>query len=261
MRTLEIGLSGPDVERWQYFLSGQGFKPGIADGDFGPLTKAATKRFQVKAGLTLVDGIVGPKTLARARLRGFGFLGEETADDGSGAGATIDVLKSMVQRIQYNAMQKMFGLLEYARTGKSGGIRITNGWAAKNIVEVEIPQLARVKGGQTTVYFHRKGSEQLKALFKAWETKKLLDRVLTWDGAFVPRCMRGSNALSCHAFGTAFDINAAYNPYGAKPVPRGKKGSVIDLVPIAEDHGFYWGGRFSERRVDGMHFELGNRAR
>lgn len=35
---------------------------------------------------------------------------------------------------------------------------------------------------------------------------------------------------------------------------RGDKGSVRKLVPIANERGFYWGGRFSRR--DGMHFEL-----
>ncbi|NRA35694.1 MAG: M15 family metallopeptidase, partial [Polyangiaceae bacterium] len=32
------------------------------------------------------------------------------------------------------------------------------------------------------------------------------------------------------------------------------EGSVRELVTIAEEHGFYWGGFFSTR-PDGMHFE------
>ena len=35
---------------------------------------------------------------------------------------------------------------------------------------------------------------------------------------------------------------------------RRDKGCVRELVPIAHDHGFYWGGHFT--RQDGMHFEL-----
>jgi peptidoglycan hydrolase-like protein with peptidoglycan-binding domain len=31
------------------------------DGDFGPVTEAATKRFQSCAGIT-VDGLIGPET-------------------------------------------------------------------------------------------------------------------------------------------------------------------------------------------------------
>jgi hypothetical protein len=34
----------------------------------------------------------------------------------------------------------------------------------------------------------------------------------------------------------------------------GQKGCVRELVPIANEFGFYWGGHFS--RMDGMHFEI-----
>jgi len=61
--------------------------------------------------------------------------------------------------------------------------------------------------------------------------------------------------ISNHAFGSAFDINVAYNPLGAEPVYPGQKGCVFDLVPLAHEHGFYWGGHFRNRR-DGMHFEI-----
>jgi hypothetical protein len=61
--------------------------------------------------------------------------------------------------------------------------------------------------------------------------------------------------LSNHAFGSAFDINAALNPLGAEPALPGTPGCVYDMVRIAHDHGFYWGGHFSKRR-DGMHFEV-----
>ena len=53
---------------------------------------------------------------------------------------------------------------------------------------------------------------------------------------------------------TAFDINYAWNRLGALPALRGEKGSVRELVAIAHQHGFYWGGHFSRR--DGMHFEV-----
>lgn len=34
----------------------------------------------------------------------------------------------------------------------------------------------------------------------------------------------------------------------------GEKETVLDLVKIANEHGFYWGGHFP--RLDGMHFEI-----
>lgn len=44
-------------------------------------------------------------------------------------------------------------------------------------------------------------------------------------------------------------------PLGAQPALSGQKGSVRDLVGIANEHGFYWGGHF-RTRLDGMHFEV-----
>jgi hypothetical protein len=78
--------------------------------------------------------------------------------------------------------------------------------------------------------------------------------VLTWDGSFVPRFIRGSRTtLSNHAFGTAFDINCGYNRLGTIPALLGNKGYVRELVELANEHGFYWGGHFASPRSDGMH--------
>jgi hypothetical protein len=38
------------------------------------------------------------------------------------------------------------------------------------------------------------------------------------------------------------------------PALKGELGSVRELVPLANRHGFYWGGHF-RGRPDGMHFE------
>ena len=87
------------------------------------------------------------------------------------------------------------------------------------------------------------------------ERDGLISLVRSWGGSFVPRYVRGSATnLSNHAWGTAFDIDAEWNPRGALPVLRGRVGSVRELVPRAHELGFYWGGHFSRR--DGMHFEI-----
>jgi hypothetical protein len=93
-------------------------------------------------------------------------------------------------------------------------------------------------------------------LWKAWQAKSVLPLVLTFGGSFVPRFIRGSRTvLSNHAFGSAFDINVAWNLLGNTPALVGQKGSVRPLVSIANEYGFYWGGHFNSRR-DGMHFEV-----
>lgn len=59
-----------------------------------------------------------------------------------------------------------------------------------------------------------------------------------------------------NSFGSAFDINVPWNYLGSQPALVGKHGSVRELVPIANEHGLYWGGHFGGSRPDGMHFEV-----
>ena len=61
-RTLTVGRVGWDVSVLQYLLVRHGVGR-VIDGYFGPETRAAVRRFQRRAGLT-VDGIAGPRTLA-----------------------------------------------------------------------------------------------------------------------------------------------------------------------------------------------------
>ncbi|WP_240797349.1 D-Ala-D-Ala carboxypeptidase family metallohydrolase [Streptomyces sp. F001] len=62
-RTLSQGSSGADVTQLQIRLGGYpGYGSVLAvDGDFGPATAAALKRFQSAYGLT-ADGVAGPNT-------------------------------------------------------------------------------------------------------------------------------------------------------------------------------------------------------
>ena len=58
---LANGHAGPEVAEAQCLLRRAGISPGGIDGIFGPLTEAAVRRAQQRAGL-VVDGIVGPQT-------------------------------------------------------------------------------------------------------------------------------------------------------------------------------------------------------
>jgi Putative peptidoglycan binding domain len=69
--TLKPGDTGAQVKRLQRALAQLGYAPGSVDGDYGPSTVAAVKRFQEASKLT-ADGVVGPATLRalkRALLR------------------------------------------------------------------------------------------------------------------------------------------------------------------------------------------------
>ena len=155
--------------------------------------------------------------------------------------------------LQPNEREQLFG--KYSYTVKPNrDITITDGWAAANIITVATPQLARFSAPSVT--FHKKAAPQFLALLAAWERAGLLDRITTWGGSFFPRMMRKLDLLSAHAFGSAFDINWQLNGQGVLPPLVGQNGSTRELVSLANQLGFYWGGHFSGAYVDGMHFEI-----
>lgn len=162
-----------------------------------------------------------------------------------------------------SAAQSRFSPLEFlaAPTPRNREkITISNGFAAAQLRRVTIPQLIGIDGSPAsgTVQIHRLAAVAFTALWVTWEVAGYLNQVLSFDGTFEPRFVRGSAAkqtLSNHAFGVAFDINVEWNAFGAEPASRGMKGCLYDLVPIANQHGFFWGGHYKTRR-DGMHFEF-----
>ena len=255
MHVLKLGIEGSDVKKWQMFLVGQRLAQFVPNGRFGPATRAATIAFQRKHALD-PDGKVGNRTLGQAMSLGFELI-DFVGDKSSGFPKEPD-FRPLVGTA---ARQQVFGRFSFVpapQPDNAEAIRITDGWENENIVRVAIPQLVGKRGAPSsgTVGFHRLAARQLQDLFKAWSKARVLDRVVTWDGSFVARFIRGSTTvLSNHAFGSAFDINAALNPLGAEPAFPGKTGCVYDLVSIAHDNGFYWGGHFAKRR-DGMHFEV-----
>jgi len=220
-----------------------------ADGVFGPLTEAAVRRLQRGAGL-VDDGVVGPMTRAAMAA---------PRDDEYTPMPSFEPLTTNSERA---AIFGRFAFVPRPLPTMPEAIRITDNWPSRQLVQIMVPQLKLIPGvggdgrgpAGGLVHCHHLVADQLRALWQAWEDAGLLDRVLTWGGLWCPRFVRGSRSmLSNHAWGTAFDINAAWNGLGREPARTGERGSVRELVPLAHDHGFYWGGHFSRR--DGMHFE------
>ena len=247
---LKRGSTGDEVTRWQNFLRGLDiYSDIIASGFFDEITEKETKAFQASQGLQ-ADGIVGPATLKAASKINYDVQDDPNWPQNPG-----------IKNLSFIERQKLFGYFNYVPAPTSGnpeGIRITDGWDKNNIVTVTIPQLRNVPGSlkSGSVQINGKIANQTVALFYAWENAGLTGNILSWGGSWVPRFIRGSRtSLSNHAWGTAFDINAQWNGLGVKPMAAGSKGSVRELVDIAVQHGFYWGGWFPGRS-DGMHFEV-----
>ena len=167
-----------------------------------------------------------------------------------------------LQPLNGSQRQLAFGPLEFVHApipGNPENISLKGTWAKDNIVIVNVPELVGISGaGKGNIQIHRKAADSIRFLFNELSQLGLTDLIHTWGGSFVPRLVRGSStALSNHAFGTAFDINMEWNGLGKKPLPEGSFGSVVPIVPIAEKHGWFWGGHYTSR-LDGMHFEYVN---
>lgn len=256
LSALRIGTSGARVVAWQTFLKGQGFDFRVIDGTFGEHTRSATTAFQQKSKLT-ADGVAGRETLLKAASIGLELI-EEPADDHTSSNfPPRPSFSPLVSNTQREAVFGHYVFVPAPKPGNAEAIRILGTWEKDNIVSVPIPQLRKALGGKApNMQFHRLAAKQLQGLWADWEKAKLLDRVVIFDGSFVARFVRGSRTtLSNHAFGSAFDINGKFNKLGQRPLLVGEKGSVRELVPIANEWGFWWGGHYDNRK-DGMHFEV-----
>ncbi len=292
MRALTLttpNMTGEDVRRWQKFLISRSIDLGTsgpdkdgADGFYGGATDVGTRTWQERAELE-VSGVVSEATVTAARKYKF----DPESQTGLVAGALPlpppAKKPAFVPQAPASAdpnwpvrtfgplgaadRARIFGEFKFSpppgSSSAGGDITILGNWENENIVEVSVPQMAGVPyydiGNKLKcsgkLRFHKKAAAQLQGLFKAWEAAGLMSRILTFDGAFNARYIRGSKLnLSNHSWGTAFDINANWNGLNKTPAALGQKGCVRELVEIAHKYDWYWGGNFS--RQDGMHFEI-----
>jgi hypothetical protein len=254
-KIIKKGVKNDSVGNWQSFLRGEKIYFGAIDDDFGDATELATKKFQKKHGLK-DDGVVGNFTISKAISLGYNssqIIVSPTNNDNFPPKPKFSPITGNLNR------EKLFGKIEFTpRPTKTNpeGILITNDFESKNIVRVNLPALSKATNGKFSVMrWHKECEYQLVKLFERLEKENLHTKILSYAGAFYPRFIRGSRTqLSNHSWGTAFDVNVAQNGLGKKPAMIGIIGCVREIVPIANEHGFYWGGHFG--RMDGMHFEI-----
>lgn len=249
---LKKGMICKEVGEWQSFLRGQNLYLGKIDDDFGNLTHNATKCFQKRHRL-FKDGVVGNKTWGKAIMLGFDIGLVKVQDNWYPPKPDFKPIVGNDKRMS------IFGEFEYEASPTARNperIMVDKGWKKEHIVWVDLPALKEATNGKHRgMNFHRLGAEQLEDFFNEIHKQGLHKRIISFSGAYYPRFIRGSRkTLSNHSWGTAFDINAWQNWLNKEPAKKGEKGYLMDLVPIANHYGFYWGGHFT--RKDGMHFEI-----
>jgi hypothetical protein len=135
-----------------------------------------------------------------------------------------------------------FGEFSY-RAGAGGGFEQDPGWRAENIVTRPVPILGSVR-------CHRGIVDALVGALTEIEKAGLAGLVdhAGYDGCFNPRFVAGSDSVSRHAWGVAFDMGFRSNPTGQESVqdPR--------LVEIFRRWGFTSGDSWLV--PDAGHFEF-----
>ncbi|OWQ93818.1 hypothetical protein CDN99_05120 [Roseateles aquatilis] len=210
-------LTGPQIDR---LLRGTAPPPAQPPVPTAPLARGATP---VRS-----DGSIAPLTEQEIR----DLYGDIATVENTDAGAQAGTVKVVAE-------------------GKPGGPqRVLEALTVPASLAGKFPAGLRI---------HQRVRPHLEAVLQEIDaTPGLADQILRCNGTVVERHIGWNpvNRLSSHTWGIAIDLNADQNKQGNTPAPEGAPGSVLDLVPIFNKHGFAWGGDFRNGGPDGMHFEL-----
>lgn len=152
-------------------------------------------------------------------------------------------------------IEQVYGPLSYAESG-NGAVTITDP-AWKQHLQAFKPKCLEDLGHRF-LQVHTRVFPAFDRVFAAIHQKGLDERILSCGGTHVPR-HKGwdpKRELSSHSWGIAIDLNVAWNGYGVEPALLGRPGCLRELVEFFAAEGFAWGGHFSGKDRDGMHFEL-----
>jgi LysM repeat protein len=97
---------------------------------------------------------------------------------------------------------------------------------------------------------HVKLRDVFPAVFTAIAQRGLQPQIKTFGGCFNFRTKRTAGKLSTHSWGIAIDLNPETNAQGA---PGDMDADVVDVF---REFGFKWGGDWSARSKDPMHFQF-----
>lgn len=150
----------------------------------------------------------------------------------------------------FEAIRDTFGdILGYIRDDGS----IDPKWESERMVRAALPfpiPLAwNTSQSVTGIRCHKLIAPLVEAVFREIDAAGLKSAVKTYGGGYVYRPKRGQVKPSTHSWGIAIDLNPNTNAMGTAGDmdPR--------LVELFEGFGFTWGGRWSGRSKDPMHFQ------
>jgi hypothetical protein len=134
-------------------------------------------------------------------------------------------------------------------------------WERQNLVYAKAPYVMTYAGKPVTgARVHKKCKEAFEAVFELiWDASGRDQHIVNdwgasiYAGAYNYRLMRGGNRLSIHSWGAAIDLDPARNAFH-DTTPNFRAGGVV--VKAFESLGATWGGRWSGRSCDGMHFQF-----
>lgn len=126
-------------------------------------------------------------------------------------------------------------------------------WVAEHITTAVLPFAIALAWDTSksvrAIGCHRLIAPLIEEVFREIAARRLQAAVRTFGGGYSYRPKRGALKPSTHSWGIALDINPTTNAMGTA-------GDMdLRLVTLLEAFGFLWGGRWSGRGKDPMHFQ------
>jgi len=92
--------------------------------------------------------------------------------------------------------------------------------------------------------------------FQAVQDANLQHEIISFNGCYVDRPVRGSNSISAHAYAAAIDLNSPIDGMVVNPTPQQRLGKwTPEFIAAMKSSGIYFGGDFLHRS-DPMHWSL-----
>jgi LysM repeat protein len=127
-------------------------------------------------------------------------------------------------------------------------------WEADQLGRAPMPFTLPLSWDQTklvkSIYCHKKLIPVITDVFTALRREGLQERLKTYGGCYNFRGKRTSGKLSTHSWGIALDLNPETNS-------QGSAGNMDEaVVEVFRRFGFTWGGDWSGKTKDPMHFQF-----